>query len=314
MKKKIVVATDLSLAANAALEFASEQFRIHGSGLDVTLLTVLEDVSAATVTFELGMAPLVSDHTYRELETASLEKLRALAHEFFDGHSIRLEVFRGSKTVATDISEYVRKQGADALIVSTHGRTGIGHFLMGSVAEEIVREWACPTFVVPSRPGAQNRILASTPPRILVLTDFSSESTAIFPLAQEQAAALRGEHPQLILFHIVEDIMAASYHLTLGSDPRAIWTELEGRAEQQMAALRSKFFPDDLVLTTVIRQEGSVGDEIVNFAKARGASLIVLGSHGRKGFQHAMLGSVAERVIRRALCPVLVVPVASGAA
>ena len=54
---------------------------------------------------------------------------------------------------------------------------------------------------------------------------------------------------------------------------------------------------------------GRAAPEIVAHAKKTGADLIVMGTHGRSGFQHAILGSVAERVLRHSPCPVLVVPV-----
>ena len=54
---------------------------------------------------------------------------------------------------------------------------------------------------------------------------------------------------------------------------------------------------------------GRAAPEIVAHAKKTGADLIVMGTHGRSGFQHAMLGSVAERVVHHSPCPVLVVPV-----
>ena len=53
---------------------------------------------------------------------------------------------------------------------------------------------------------------------------------------------------------------------------------------------------------------GRAAPEIVAYAKKTGADLIVMGTHGRSGFQHALLGSVAERVVHHSPCPVLVVP------
>jgi nucleotide-binding universal stress UspA family protein len=66
---------------------------------------------------------------------------------------------------------------------------------------------------------------------------------------------------------------------------------------------------DTGVTVTTTTLSGRAAPEIVAHAKKTGADLIVMGTHGRSGFQHALLGSVAERVLRHSPCPVLVVPV-----
>jgi nucleotide-binding universal stress UspA family protein len=66
------------------------------------------------------------------------------------------------------------------------------------------------------------------------------------------------------------------------------------------------------VALVVASQRGQAADEIVQYARLHGIDLIVLGTHGRTGVGHALLGSVAERVIRSAPCPVLTVPAAWG--
>ena len=60
--------------------------------------------------------------------------------------------------------------------------------------------------------------------------------------------------------------------------------------------------------------EGTTHEEIVREARDSAADLIVIGTHGRRGLAHAMLGSVAERVVQRASCPVLSVPFSKKAA
>lgn len=314
MSRKLLIATDLSDSSVAALKFGAEQARATGLVTSITLVSIVEDTSAALMTFEFGLSPLVSGDTFTALESATRKKLAAMAEEHLKGLSVEIEIVRGTKPVAIELAEFVKANHYPALVLATHGRSGLSHFLMGSVAEEVVRQSACPTFVVPSRAGSQVTIANGGVPRILVLTDFSPEAAAVFPYASAEYSSFRALHPQMILLHVVEDILAASFHQTLGSDPDAIWSELESKAEAKMEEIRSRYFANDLVVSTVIRQNGSLGDEIAAFAKTRDVGLIVLGSHGRRGFQHAVLGSVAERLIRRSPCPVLVIPVPLGSA
>ena len=307
---KILIATDFSTGSLNSLCFAQEQLRARGDSLQLHLVTVLEDVSSALVTFEFGIAPLVSEASLVALESASRERLHALAAEYFPGVNVAVEVLRGARSVAPTIVEHVRRIGADECIIATHGRSGVSQLLMGSVAAEVVRGAVCPTFVVPARDGARSTV--STPEGaapILVLTDFSPESTTVFPFAKEQFAAFRSRSTQMILLHLVEDLAATGYHLTLGGTAEDVWSDMESRADELMALFCAKYFPDETVDTAIIRQQASLGDEVVAFAKAKDVGLIVIGSHGRSGFRHAILGSVAERVIRGAHCPVLIVPV-----
>lgn len=126
-----------------------------------------------------------------------------------------------------------------------------------------------------------------TPPArdIVFATDFSSCSAAAAKVAAEYARALNAR------MHVL--------HVTL---PDAGKKHLDNLKE-----LKEEFPPDVPVVTTV--ESGSPATQIVRYAERCGADLIVLGTHGRTGVSRALLGSVAERVVRTASCPVLAVPV-----
>lgn len=307
----LVVTTDFSNESFWALEFAREQAELRGSGnARVTLLAVLEDPNVATITFEFGFAPIITEDRFNEIAENATKRLRALGDQYL-GTAVRFDakVIRARGAIATEIVDFVRDEGADALVIATHGRTGVQHLLLGSVAEGAIRGLKCPVYVVPTRKGASHNVLQSKPRHlILVATDFSPEAEKIFPVVSEQATLYREHESQIELLHVVDDVLVASYHQSLGSNPEKIWQELEQAAIAKLEDTRSRFVGGSLSLTTVTRQEKSIGEDIVNFAKARGVSLIILGTHGRKGLPHAMLGSVAETVVRLSLCPVIVVP------
>ena len=138
--------------------------------------------------------------------------------------------------------------------------------------------------------------------QILVPIDFSDCSRKALkyaiPLAREHKAAIS-------LVHIVPTVSAA-FGEYAAFEGTSITKDICDRAEGDL----SKLVVDEirgLVATDVLVRTGSPADEIVNIAEKLPADIIVISTHGRSGLKHVLLGSVAERVVRHAHCPVLVV-------
>jgi universal stress protein A len=139
--------------------------------------------------------------------------------------------------------------------------------------------------------------------RIVVGTDFSQGSDAALAQAFSLAVALDAV---VDLVHVVEPgilVAPASLGAMPLADAPALFDEIDralsSRADEGQAA--------GLVCQTNSLQ-GFPPSELVRHAKKTGADLIIVGTHGRTGIAHAVLGSVAERVVQRASCPVLVIP------
>jgi nucleotide-binding universal stress UspA family protein len=138
--------------------------------------------------------------------------------------------------------------------------------------------------------------------RILAPIDFSDNTPAIL----EWAAHLAEEHGGAVtLLH--------AYHLPVEFQqlegaylPPDFWSSVRGEAETSLerhaAELRKRGVDVEVVVC-----EGYAGTVIVEEAEARNADLIVIGTHGRSGLTHLLLGSIAERVVQKAPCPVLTV-------
>lgn len=143
---------------------------------------------------------------------------------------------------------------------------------------------------------------------VLVGTDFSEPSDQ----ALDRAIELAGEtHAAIDLVHVLEP-GAEEFPFgltTYGSDRGGVVAYIE----RELSARADRVTKAGLPCTTALI-EGQAAAEIVQRAKDAGADLIVVGTHGRRGIAHAMLGSVAERIVRRATCPVLTVPFISRAA
>ena len=134
--------------------------------------------------------------------------------------------------------------------------------------------------------------------RILVPVDFSGPSLAAMSYAHSLAAL---HDASLTVLHVVEP-----FHADMLMDTTAIQREQRTAAFKQLRALVAREFPAGAKATAKLRT-GHPVETITRFARESGADLIVLSTHGRTGLSRALMGSVAERVVRHAPCPVLVV-------
>lgn len=136
--------------------------------------------------------------------------------------------------------------------------------------------------------------------RILVPTDFSEHSARAVRYGVELAAKFGAE---LHLLHCVEQTPVLYGEAGAWISPEAI-VEIQAAADQQLQEL-----PVDAEGVTVIRNcvDGHPFVEIIRYAKTEETDLIVMGTHGRGAIAHLLLGSVAEKVVRKAPCPVLTV-------
>ncbi|MEQ1759395.1 MAG: universal stress protein [Vicinamibacterales bacterium] len=141
--------------------------------------------------------------------------------------------------------------------------------------------------------------------RILVATDFSAPSDAALVYAKAVAAQFGAS---LHLLHVVENPVIAGMMgaEVLVPDTSAMVAALEQEAETKLSAMLAPAERTKFRATTEIRM-GSAASTIVEMAHSLGVDLLVMGTHGRTGVTHALLGSVAERVTRHSTCPVLTV-------
>lgn len=145
--------------------------------------------------------------------------------------------------------------------------------------------------------------------KILVTTDLSEGSFAAFPAAREIAAKFGSS---VTLLAVVEDpsrvAFAYAMELPVVPDHQLHQQRLE-RVRADLEALREKYFSGVPGGCQVIDAATSIATEITTAAAREAVDLIVISSHGRSGISRLLLGSVAERVMREATCPILLVPI-----
>ncbi|HCL91628.1 MAG TPA: universal stress protein [Verrucomicrobiota bacterium] len=142
--------------------------------------------------------------------------------------------------------------------------------------------------------------------RILFCTDFSESAAAAFPFALEAAA--RRPDATLYLMHVIHE-PDAQYWKTQLAEVENINAEAKKTIDAKIAADYLARVPPGMNLQTVFRI-GPDAATILEFARSERIDVIVLGRHGHGGMGKALFGSVAEKVVRKAECAVLVVPLA----
>jgi len=143
--------------------------------------------------------------------------------------------------------------------------------------------------------------------RILVPVDFTRHSDEALRVATDMA---RRYHASLTLVHVLDplDYAVAEYESEPNERRRAALSEID----KGLDAAKRQAESSGIGNVRVQSIEGGVSDGIVDFARRTDCDLIVMGTHGRTGIKRAMLGSVAEAVVRRAECPVLTVKAEKG--
>jgi nucleotide-binding universal stress UspA family protein len=141
--------------------------------------------------------------------------------------------------------------------------------------------------------------------KIVCPTDYSEPSYEGLKYAIELVQQFEAE---LLIVHIIAPLpqLPEDPNFTFGASEYA--RVLNQAAEQQLREVTQKRVPSEIRLRTLIKH-GDPGTEIVQVAEEEAADLIVMATHGSTGWRHLVFGSVAERVIRLAGCPVLTIRV-----
>jgi len=138
--------------------------------------------------------------------------------------------------------------------------------------------------------------------KILCPVDFSGSCNLAVKYAKELALLFNS---RLYLLHVVEHLHGDEHYMILQITPQEIAEKMKKEAEERLNSIAKKIKKVPKIKTEV--REGKAFVEIIKTARKDNIDLIIMGSHGRTGLSHVLIGSVAERVVRKAHCPVLIV-------
>jgi nucleotide-binding universal stress UspA family protein len=200
------------------------------------------------------------------------------------------------------LAEHARAKHANLIIMTTHGHSGVSRLWLGSVADQLLRRVSIPVLLLHPKREARSEFR-----HILVALDGSRDAELVL----ETALGLGSLMPEVryALIRVVEPPIPVITRLAVYPAPHpASVAEEESRAAAYLKSLAEPLLARGLQVSTEVLSGRNVADKIQEAAHARGADLIVLGTHGASGLERMMLGSVADKVIRGTSAPVLVVP------
>lgn len=286
--KKIIVGHDLAAGGEMALRSAVVLANRFGAAL--RLVHVVEPLDA----YQRGSHPLTSPYTQEEIAQKTGARLEALSKSpKLDQLHVEYEVRIGKPFVELIIAG--RAWSADLIVVGA--ASGTGEPSLGSTSERIVRKAPIPVIVA-------KRPLSSEAKIFLVPTDFSP---CAGNAAEEALMLAKSFSARVVFFHVLDLYLsytvAYAHELgvsvpTLPPSPQ----EIEPEWKAFLAGL-----PLEKVHWEKSTGEGQAATAIVDQAEKIHADMIVIGTHGRSGLPHMLLGSVAEKVVRTASCSVFTI-------
>lgn len=292
--RTVVAATDLSETAAVGIRWASKIAADHGSRLHLIYALSLTGWAMDYVEIDAGIRTRISESVRDRLAEIAEAPRR-------DGLEVSWEVESGAASEV--ILRAAEKTGADLLVIGTRGIRGLDYLLLGSTAQRVVQRAACPVLTVHPRDTRRERPIR----RLVAATDFSHEADA----ALAASLALLGGSPadtEVILLHVCQvpyELGLDTGYISAASGLQQcqdMMQQVERRLEKAAGLLR-----ESGIRTRILAIEGYPPEVIVDRADQTAADLVVMGTHGRTGLAHVLLGSTAERVIHRATCPVLTV-------
>lgn len=237
------------------------------------------------------------------------EYLTVVANELRTGAGVPTThaVLEGETIVS--VSDRARDTGADLIVMTSHGRTGLSRAWLGSVAEGVLRRSPVPILVLrPVKSTGDRRAAHHLFKRVLVPLDGSALSMDILPAA---AMLARCSNAGLVLLRIVQPVplvtmeVGVPYVYPAPIPDDAATERIVDEAKQDLADIARGLATHGLEIETHVVVDPHVATGIMDFARAQKIDAIAMSTHGR-GVSRLFLGSVTDKVLRAAGLPVLV--------
>ena len=282
MYERILVPTDGSGVAASAAETA------------INLAARFESELHFVYVIETERLAYLVDDSRAELTRRGREAVEELEQRATSaGVTTKSEIVDEDRSVHRSVLEYADDRGCDLVVMGTHGRTGVGRLVLGSVAEQTLRESRVPVMTV-----HEETVTDTDLESLLVPFDGSESGLAAVDHALDLAASTDGG---VSFLNVVNHATIAGAETSAGTVIDAL--EEAGARIVETAAQRARDRGVQVDDTTV--RIGSPFRTIVEYADRNDVDGIVMGTHGRSGIDRFLLGSVTERVIRQTDVPVI---------
>lgn len=298
MYSKILIPLDGSMTAEKVLPYARNLAVKLKIPIELLAVIDIAEMAAHVPAAKARFLDTMIDEGMRNSESY----LRGVAATF-SGVSVKCTVEKGRAEDA--ITKKGESDAAMLIAMATHGRSGLNRFLLGSVAEKVLRGAANPLLLVRASEEVKSPGEAGFT-SIIVPLDGSELAESVLPMVAAVAKKLslevvlfRSYHAPYNAYAGDESFYAANYDELIGSVRDAANEYLNGKLGEMRKLGVEK--------VSCVAKEGFAGDEIIAMGRNVPGALIAMCSHGRSGVKRWVLGSVTENVVRHTDTPVLVV-------
>jgi nucleotide-binding universal stress UspA family protein len=294
MYKRLLVPLDGSRLAETVLPVAARLGKACGA--TVVLLHVLERGAPAEVHGERHLRALDEAEAYLSEIAVRLRDqgvtVETHAHEVPEGH------------VPRSIAAHADEEGADLIVLCTHGSGGVHQMLFGSVAQQVLSRGHVPVLL--TRPPAAGQTPSFHPARILVPLDRTAFAERALPPAVDLARLLGAS---IHLVTVVPTVGTTTGELQavaqgLPATTRAALDLQEDDTRDYLEAVAERLRGQGVTVTTEVRR-GDIPAALAEEAAEPEVGLVVVATHGRAGVRAAWAGSVANRLLDRAHVPMV---------
>jgi nucleotide-binding universal stress UspA family protein len=283
---KILVPVDFFPASDAAVNYAAGIAANYDAS--VHLLHVITPIAAGTYEYAIDTTEMM-----KSMEETTMEEMNKLVAKVKQaGAFAKAEVRVGD--VYDEIKRAIEVIKPDLVVMGTHGRRGVERWFMGSTTEKVLRHSPVPLVTINAM--GEKSVTAPRFRRILVTTDFSEGTTDAlayaFSVAQENES-------QVMLLHVLHDVSVDLSEKYRGPLIIGVRRELD-----DMVPAEARNWCN--IVTRV--ETGVPYRVILRMLEDWKIDLLVMNIHGKGMLDRALLGSTAERVVRAASCPVMMIP------
>jgi nucleotide-binding universal stress UspA family protein len=302
MYSKILVPLDGSDVAECVLPYV-ESISTWKKQTEITFLYVTQHLDV----------PMADKKFTERIEKDAKSGARSYLDDLVKKIKIKGEVkhvVRAGKA-ADIIIDYCEEHKLRLIVMATHGRSGISRWTRGSVADKVLHNANVPVWLIKAEHAKKKFLKKGQKIKIMVALDGSKLAEDSLVSVMELAEQYGKDNVELTLFRVSE--LFSPPYIYPPEMPISIEEYLEYEKKRTTEICQSylndlkKHLTKNGITTIAAVEEGIPADVIINFAKGNSIDLIVMSTHGRTGFSHWAFGSIAEKVLKGAPCPVFLV-------
>jgi nucleotide-binding universal stress UspA family protein len=300
MYQRMLLPLDGSELAEVALSYAkgiASRF-----GLELLLLHVAGKGEAESLPLHQAYIDQTSDRLRREMAEVQGKT---------GGQPVAVKGEVGVGYPAEEILRYAAEKEVDLILMATHGRSGVRRWVLGSVADKVLRSAALPVLLVRAGMPKDTAYERWSSPRILVPLDGSELAELVLPHVEALASPQGSTGAEVVLVGICEPLVmppvtTPETSVNWGTAADEYMAKSKKTTERYLSKVQKGLTDAGLKVSLEVL-EGDPATEIIDYAGKRQVNLIVMATHGRSGIGRWAYGSVAQKVLHGGSSPILLV-------